>query len=115
MTTITRDEHETSQTLENYRICTRCIMDTSDPDIEFDEHGICNRCRQSEVRRASFAVPSHVKEAALQKIVARIKREGEGKEYDCVIGVSGGVDSTYAAYIVKQHELRPLAVHLDNG
>ena len=99
-----------------YRICTRCIMDTSDPGIEFDERGICNRCREYEVLLATTTPPPQQRDALLAQLVEQIKSEGRNKEYDCVIGVSGGVDSTYTAYLVKrQLGLRPLAVHLDNG
>lgn len=99
-----------------YRICTRCIMDTSDPGIEFDANGVCNRCRDFEIMLAATVPPPDKRDQLLQQLVARIKDEGRHKDYDCVIGVSGGVDSTYVAYVVrKQLQLRPLAVHLDNG
>src|SRR5688572_18273108 len=100
---------------EPYRICTRCIMDTSDPDIYFDEKGICNRCKAYETLLASRFPPGADKKQLLEQLVARIKHEGRNSEYDCIIGVSGGVDSTYVAYVVKRLGLRPLAVHLDNG
>ncbi|GAM97937.1 putitive LPS biosynthesis protein [alpha proteobacterium U9-1i] len=98
-----------------YRICTRCIMDTSDPEIEFDEEGVCNHCHDYERRLAAEVFPGSVGRQQLAKVVAQIKREGEGKKYDCILGLSGGVDSTYVAYVTKQLGLRPLAVHLDNG
>ena len=90
-------------------------MDTSDPGIEFDADGVCNRCSDYEVRRAAYTPTLELRETLLQREVDRIRDEGRGKDYDCVIGVSGGVDSTYTAYLVKQMGLRPLAVHLDNG
>lgn len=98
-----------------YRICTRCIMDTSDPGIEFDEHGVCNRCRTAEERRAASAMTPEQKADRLAAIVAEMKEEGRGRDYDCILGVSGGVDSTYAAVLLKQQGLRVLAVHFDNG
>src|SRR5687768_16676617 len=98
-----------------YGICTRCVMDTSDPGIEFDDSGICNRCREYELIHAADTPDPDRRQIELDAIVKRIKREGRRKEYDCIIGVSGGVDSTYTAYIVKKLGLRPLAVHLDNG
>lgn len=97
-----------------YQICTRCIMDTSDPDIEFDENGVCNRCRSAESRRAA-RLDSHERKIQLDALVEQIKLEGQGHDYDCIIGVSGGVDSTYSAYVTRELGLRPLAVHLDNG
>jgi N-acetyl sugar amidotransferase len=90
-------------------------MDTTDPGISFDPNGICNRCRDFEIVHAYYVRPSGTREMDLQNLVSQIKAEGRNKEYDCVIGVSGGVDSTYVAYLVKKNGLRPLAVHLDNG
>lgn len=96
-------------------ICTRCIMDTTDPDIQFDEHGVCNHCKRYDAVSVARLVPSEERERRLNAIVDEIKAVGKGKPYDCVIGVSGGVDSTYVAWLVKNLGLRPLAVHLDNG
>jgi N-acetyl sugar amidotransferase len=98
-----------------YKICSRCIMDTTDPDIAFDESGVCNHCHHYDrlARERLFASPAH--RGKLEALIASIKTSGKGREYDCVIGVSGGVDSTYVAYRVKELGLRPLAVHLDNG
>lgn len=90
-------------------------MDTTDPDITFNEQGVCIRCREAEMRRAAVAIPAEAKESTLQALVTRIKAAGQGKDYDCVIGVSGGTDSTYVAYLSRKYGLRPLAVHLDNG
>lgn len=99
----------------DYQICTRCIMDTTDPEITFDENGYCNHCVQYYQRAVNEVFSEAEGEAILQSIVAKIKQEGKGKEYDCIIGVSGGVDSTAVAYHVKKLGLRPLALHLDNG
>ncbi len=98
-----------------YRICTRCIMDTSDPEIVFDENGVCNHCHDYDRMMAQKVIPGEAGRIYLERLVERIQRDGRGKPYDCVIGVSGGVDSTYVAYLVKKMGLRPLAVHLDNG
>ena len=97
-----------------YRICTRCLMDTSDPDIEFDGQGHCNHCRELLELRRHFQMDA-VCDDRLKQIVAEIKERGKGKDYDCIVGVSGGVDSTYVAYLVKKLGLRALAVHVDNG
>lgn len=99
----------------SYRVCTRCVMDTTDPLIEFDEDGVCNHCHIHQRALAERVRTGEQGAAELDAIVARIKREGQGKAYDCIIGVSGGVDSTYTAWLVKKLGLRPLAVHLDNG
>jgi len=100
----------------NYRICSKTVMDTlGDPDISFDENGVCNYYYEFS-KKLKIRVPEK-EEAKIQlnNIVNKIKLSGKGKNYDCIIGVSGGVDSTYTAYLVKQVGLRPLAVHLDNG
>ena len=97
------------------RICKRCVMDTTDPHIQFDEGGICNHCRRYDEKLKGHVFPGREGERRLQVIIDEIKREGKSKAYDCVIGVSGGVDSTFVAYKVKQLGLRPLVVHLDNG
>lgn len=98
-----------------YRICSQCVMDTSDPDISFDEKGICNHCQKYKESFADRVFDEETAKVKLAQLVEQIKATGKGKDYDCLIGVSGGVDSTYVAYLVKQLGLRPLAVHLDNG
>ena len=103
------------ETAREYRVCVRCVMDTSDPYIEFDEKGLCNHCRSYGARASEFLSEDDGRIQKLEAIVEEIKRKGRRKEYDCVIGVSGGVDSTYVAYTVKRLGLRPLAVHMDNG
>jgi N-acetyl sugar amidotransferase len=90
-------------------------MDTSDPDIQFDEEGICNHCHMMDDRSKFYVRPESIKKEQLDRIVKDIKKKGQGKKYDCIIGVSGGTDSTFVAYKVKEFGLRPLAVHLDNG
>lgn len=98
-----------------YRICARCIMDVSDPEITFDEQGYCNHCRRA-VGLTLNKLPTYTEgEYRLDRIVARIKEAGRGRSYDCIVGVSGGADSTYAAYTVRKQGLRALAVHFDNG
>lgn len=98
-----------------YRICARCVMDTSDTEIVFDDHGVCNNCRRAE-RLLAVRLPAFKDgEYRLDRIVARIRSDGSGRPYDCIVGVSGGADSTYAAYVARKQGLRPLAVHFDNG
>ena len=100
-----------------YKQCIRCVMDTSDPDIAFDINGICNHCRKIEYafNRSIYGLPIDHKKKFLTQIVAKIKKAGECKKYDCLIGVSGGVDSAYLACHAVELGLRPLALHLDNG
>lgn len=95
--------------------CSKCIMDSiNDPDILFDGNGICNHCLQFD--RAYNKLPKdQEKLEALEGIIDKIKKEGRNKKYDCLLGVSGGVDSSYLAYLCKTYDLRPLIIHFDNG
>ena len=96
--------------------CKQCVMDSiGNPEIVLDEHGICNYCHEYREKEKIRLLKSPERENALKDLVARIKKSGEGKPYDCLIGVSGGVDSTFTANYVKKLGLRPLAVHFDNG
>ena len=98
-----------------YRQCSVSVMDTiADPNIRFDEKGICNYYYEYLDAIASIPDPGERKEA-LEAVINRIKDKSKNRQYDCLIGLSGGVDSTYLAYLTKQLGLRPLAVHLDNG
>jgi N-acetyl sugar amidotransferase len=97
------------------RICCRCIMDTSDPDITFDDEGLCNHCRRADRILPSVHWSTERSTAALEAEAARIRRAGAGRPYDSIIGLSGGVDSSYTAYLAHRFGLRPLAVHFDNG
>ncbi len=96
-------------------MCARCIMDTSDHDISFDAEGVCNHCRRADdILRAVHWTPEE-SDRALSEQAARIQKAGAGHEYDSVIGLSGGVDSSYTAHLAHGLGLRPLAIHLDNG
>ena len=97
-----------------YQICTRCIMDTTDASITFDRQGVCNHCHYYDALVGAMPPPAE-REQQLQALVETIKRAGRGKDYDCIIGMSGGVDSSYMAYLARSLELRPLAVHVDAG
>jgi len=97
-----------------YKICSKCIMDTSDPDITFNSQGECNHCQRHETWKKS-EISLEQKSIVLKNKIDRIKKKGKHRKYDCIIGLSGGVDSSYVAYLVKELGLRPLAVHLDNG
>ncbi len=100
----------------SYQECVRCVMDTTDPDIEFDEKGLCNHCKRYFVRAGTELLHHEEGQKKVNALVEKMKEHGRGKDYDCVIGVSGGVDSTMVAYIVKKkYGLRPLAIHFDNG
>lgn len=90
-------------------------MDTTDPSIVFDEKGHCSNCNSALDLAKKTWFPDERGEKELKSIFERIKQEGKGKEYDCVIGLSGGVDSSYLAYLTVKNGLRPLVVHVDCG
>lgn len=98
-----------------FRICQRCVMDSTDPLIYFDEKGICNHCTAYYDRITKEIPDDETRGIVFQQVVDKIKSIGKGNDYDCVIGLSGGVDSSYLALKVKDAGLKPLAVHLDNG
>jgi N-acetyl sugar amidotransferase len=98
----------------NHRVCTRCIYDDRVPSISFDEAGVCNYCHQVDDMKAMFGTGTEQGKLKLENTIDRIKFEGRGKRYDCVMGVSGGTDSSYMLWLAKEYGLRPLAVHYDN-
>lgn len=96
------------------KICAKGVWDETIPGIKFDNEGVSNFCHLQEQMMADYP-RGDIGLKEWQSIVASIKKAGKNKRYDCVIGVSGGVDSSYLLYIAKQYELRPLALNLDNG
>jgi N-acetyl sugar amidotransferase len=96
------------------QVCSRCIYDERVDGISFNKEGVCNYCLQIESLAEEYGTGRPDGEEKLQKIVEEVKSAGKGKKYDCVIGVSGGTDSSYMVYLAKQWGLRPLAVHYDN-
>ena len=98
-----------------YQMCTRCVMDTTDPEISFDKDGVCNHCRHfDQVIIPAWPSPADG-EKLLAQTIAKVKAYGVGKPYDCIMGLSGGVDSSFVAVKVAQWGLRPLVVHVDAG
>ena len=89
-------------------------MDTTDESISFDEDGVCNHCRSYEAIENAMP-PLSEREEHLRRLVDEVKKTGKGSRYDCIIGMSGGVDSSYLAYLARSRGLRPLAVHVDAG
>lgn len=110
-------EKSVVQNRETYRICSRCIMDNAnDPYIYFDEQGICNYCHEYKEKAALLGcITENENLEKFSDAIRQLKELGKNKPYDCVIGLSGGADSSYVAYLLKQQGIRPLAVHLDNG
>lgn len=96
-------------------ICNVCIMDTTDHDIVFHGAEGCNHCIHARARIANEAFSGALADHKLQDLVARIKESGKGKPYDCAVGISGGVDSSYVLDRAVKLGLRPLAIHVDNG
>ena len=99
----------------SYQQCLRCVMDTSDPEITFDTKGYCSHCTNYFENTANDSYLGVESDKILKKIIEKIKRNGRNKEYDCLLGISGGIDSAYVAYLLKKWGLRVLLVHLDNG
>ncbi len=96
------------------RACARCLLDTTLASIHFDAAGVCNYCHSHD-RLAGYYRRERFRPGALERVAATMRRAGEGREYDCIVGVSGGVDSSFVLLTVKDMGLRPLAVHFDNG
>lgn len=99
---------------QQYQVCTRCVMDTSAPGIVFDAAGVCNYC-ETHAQMVALAPFSHP--GAADKLTSQLEKiRGESRsEYDSIVGLSGGVDSSYVAYQAVKRGLKPLAVHFDNG
>jgi N-acetyl sugar amidotransferase len=99
----------------SYQVCTFCVMDTSDPDIVFDSNGRCNHCREFDELRNTVWFPNDEGSRRLTTMIETMKLHGQRKQYDCILGLSGGVDSSFLALKVHEWGLRPLVVHIDGG
>ena len=100
----------------NYQICTNCVMDTSDSRIIFDEKGVCDHCNDFYTNVKPNWHTDERGRSEMEKLVAKIKKDGEGRDFDCLLGMSGGVDSSYLLHLaVKEFGLRPLVFHVDGG
>ena len=99
-----------------YQICSCCVMDTTDENIVFDENGICERCNEYKTRILPKWNYGRGHEKELKDLLSEIKEKGRGKEYDCILGLSGGLDSSYMLHLaVKEWGLRPFVFHIDAG
>lgn len=100
-----------------YRICTRCVMDTTAEEIGFDADGVCSFCHYFDayVRPVLDRARSGEGRKVLDRLVAEIRKAGQGKPYDCILGISGGTDSSYLTHFASELGLRPLVVHVDTG
>lgn len=98
------------------RICKRCLMDSSARSISFDTKGYCNYCSEFAANSSKvLSEAAQIRNSRLEVFVNKVKNDGKGKKYDCVVGVSGGLDSSMVLVHAKKLGLRPLAVHMDNG
>jgi N-acetyl sugar amidotransferase len=98
----------------SYQICSKCIYDTNVPKITFDEEDVCNYCKMIDDLKIQYKTATPEGIATFMSIVEKIKKDGKGKKYDCIVGVSGGTDSSYMIVKALEWGLRPLAVHYDN-
>lgn len=105
-----------SSAAPGYRVCVNCVMDTSDAKITFDAHGYCDHCRTFYRQTKPNWATGSAGEVLLQALVRQVKEAGRGKDFDCILGMSGGIDSSYLTYIAKEQlGLRPLVFHVDAG
>ena len=104
------------KTKRPYQICKCCVMDTTDEDIVFDSDGVCMRCKEYKERIEPEWNHGKGHEKELESLIASIKESGKGKKYDCILGLSGGLDSSYMLHLaVKEWGLRPFVFHIDAG
>ncbi len=108
-------EREQSGVIGTTRGCTRCLMDDSVPGIRYDDLGVCHLCHVHDRLELSFGATSAGSDDNLARLVDRVRSDGRGKKFDCIVPLSGGADSSYSLYTVVKAGLRPLAVHFDNG
>lgn len=99
-----------------YKQCTRCVMDNiGDATIKFDDNGVCSYCSDALKAKSIVYRPNDIGKNYLERVFENLKRQRKGYKYDCMLGLSGGLDSSYAAYIAHTYGLRMLAVHIDDG
>lgn len=99
----------------SYQMCIRCVMDTTDPEVTFDEQGVCNHCHEFDEVTSKNWFPNEAGRQRLAVIFNEMKEARKHHEYDCILGLSGGLDSSYLALIMKEYDMRPLVVHVDAG
>jgi N-acetyl sugar amidotransferase len=100
---------------QKYQVCSKCVMDTTDKEIEFDANGVCNHCRDFEIKYRELPKQDFTDSSFFSETIASIKASSKNDKYDCILGLSGGVDSSYMVYLCKEAGIKPLIVHFDNG
>ena len=102
--------------IREFQVCSNCVMDTSDSQISFDHKGFCDHCNTYFTKIFPFWHTDERGKRKFEDLVAKIKKEGQGKDFDCLMGMSGGIDSSYLLYVMtKEFGLRPLVFHVDAG
>lgn len=102
--------------MESNKTCSRCVLDTTTKLITFDESGVCSFCKAYDAEeKRIFNQSASEREARLNALISKIKKEQLSNKYDCIVGISGGMDSTYLAHLAVKYGLKPLFVHFDNG
>ena len=96
-------------------MCNQCVMDTTDPEIYFNNKGICSHCINFKLFTKKSIPEINERKKLLNIMIEEIKKEGYRKEYDCILGLSGGVDSSFLATKISEWGLRPLVLHIDAG
>ena len=97
-----------------YKICSKCVMDNVSNELETDEKGVCEFCKLFEQWEREHPITTQ-DGSKFSEIIKKIKGKGKGRKYDCILGISGGTDSMYLLYLLVKHGIKPLAVHFDNG
>tara|TARA_Y100000992_G_C21273779_1_gene498609 strand:+ start:3233 stop:4339 length:1107 start_codon:yes stop_codon:yes gene_type:complete len=99
----------------NKTVCKRCVLDSSIEDLKFNSSGICNYCEDFDSQIKNYIFSNHQIKKRLRDLKLEIEKDGKHKEFNCIMGMSGGVDSSFVAHLAGQLNLRPLVVHLDNS
>jgi len=99
--------------IDKYQVCKRCVLDTTAPKITFNEKGYCNYCERFLDKISNYNKSNN--QYNIYSLITKIKKSGKNKKYDCILGLSGGLDSTWALKVIIENGLKPLAVHMDNG
>lgn len=102
--------------MRDYQVCVNCVMDTSDANIQFDSNGVCDHCNTYFTKIQPFWHTDERGSNKLKQLVEKIKKNGKGNQFDCMMGMSGGIDSSFLLHkMVTEFDLKPLVFHVDAG